>query len=238
LHQPPTWIENEVEFLSALNDLGGVFVFSKHHKKYLSSIINTPLYVIKHGVDLDYFSPKENFERYDTDLIVCVGSWLRNHQLMFDLWNRLIQKRPSLKLVIVASKDAFKNDGFQSLLELPNVFYREGLSSDKLLELYRNAAIHILPLNDGVANNALVESLSAGCPVLVSDVGAVREHLPEGYYGLVQKYDVDAFFNKTFELLDNHELRNQISSDLRRFSLSYLDWNQISCQLLKAIKDS
>lgn len=235
LHQPPSWYEKEVGFIDHLNGLGGVFVFSKLMRDYFDSIIDSPVYAIYHGVDYGFFNPGHNPTSHDSKSIICVGNWYRDFELLNECWSRLTQFDQDLQLTLIASNEALKNEYFQVLVKKPNVYHKVGLSSVQLLDAYQQACLHMLPLADGVANNALVESLATACPLVVSDVGSTREYLPSNHSGLARKGDVEDHFNKSVNLLTDSKLRNELALKQRAFATADLSWSAISEQVLKAI---
>jgi len=225
LHQPRAWFENESGFISHLNGLGGVFVFSKQMKAYLDKLVDAPVVSIMHGVDLDFFNPGINQVTRNGKSIICVGNWYRDFELLSKCWSRLHQFDQDLKLTLITSNEALKNEWFQSLIQQPNV----------VLESYQSACLHLLPLSDGVANNALVESLATACPVLATNIGSVSEYVPQDHFGLANKGDVEDHYQKTISLLSDSKLRNEMARNQRRFALSHLSWSNISQQVIAAV---
>jgi glycosyltransferase involved in cell wall biosynthesis len=66
------------------------------------------------------------------------------------------------------------------LSRFDNVHTHRGIDDDTLAELYRNADVLLLPLTDSTANNALLEGMASGLPLVATDLPAVRAYLPEG----------------------------------------------------------
>jgi glycosyltransferase involved in cell wall biosynthesis len=204
-------------------------------KLFWESKIDSPVYKIMHGVDCNFFKPNANIKTQNEKSIICVGSWCRDFNLLYELWLRLYQFDPGLSLTLISSNDALKNEGFNKLLKLPNVTHKTGLDSNQLLEAYQSAYLHVLPLSDGVANNALVESLATACPVLVTDAGSSIEYIPSNHFGLAIKGDVDDHYQKAVTLLRDPKLRNDMAIMQRQFALSNLSWPNISQYVLNVI---
>jgi glycosyltransferase involved in cell wall biosynthesis len=76
-----------------------------------------------------------------------------------------------------------------------------GLSDEQLLEEYRQAWVVLLPLIDATANNALLESMACSLPVVVSDVGGIRDYAGPECGALCPPRDVQAHAAATIELL-------------------------------------
>ncbi|MFN5323896.1 MAG: glycosyltransferase [Bacteroidota bacterium] len=235
LHQPVVWIENEGDFIRHLNGLGGVFVFSKQMKSYLDQLIDAPIVSIMHGVDMDFFNPGTSQITRNSKSIICVGNWFRDFELLSNCWSHLHQFDQDLKLTLISSSEALKDIWFQKLIQQPNVVHKTGLESIQLLEAYQTSCLHLLPLLDGVANNALVESLATGCPVLTTNTGSVNEYLPQDHFGLAKKGDVEDHYLKTISLLSNSDMRNDIALKQRQFAMNHLSWQNIGQQVMSAL---
>ena len=61
-----------------------------------------------------------------------------------------------------------------SLTKTANTTFMYGISDPELRKLYNRSRFSFLPLLDAVANNALLEGLSMGKQILVSDLPASR----------------------------------------------------------------
>ena len=79
----------------------------------------------------------------------------------------------------------------------------------------------IMPLHDATANNAVLESLACGLPLVVSDVGAVRDYVnPEGT-ALIQPYDSQSMAQVVLDLFDSPHTRKAMSEISREQALNF-----------------
>jgi glycosyltransferase involved in cell wall biosynthesis len=83
---------------------------------------------------------------------------------------------------------------------------------------------------------ALLEAMSCGCAVLVSDVAGAGE-IVNGENGLKVRLNTpDEYIREYAEnivaLAQNHELRSSLGGAARRFILREHDWSRIGAQVL------
>jgi phosphatidyl-myo-inositol dimannoside synthase len=75
----------------------------------------------------------------------------------------------------------------------------------------------------------LVEALGCGCPVVASDLPAVRDVIADGESGrLVPPGDAQALAAVIVELLDAPERRRSLADKGRRHCRETFDWSQIA----------
>jgi glycosyltransferase involved in cell wall biosynthesis len=94
---------------------------------------------------------------------------------------------------------------------------------------YRRAALLVLPSREEGFGLVLVEALGCGCPVVASDLPAIRGLLNEGQSGrLFRAGDAGDLALTVTELLADSESRNALAENGRQHVLSRYDWNTIS----------
>jgi glycosyltransferase involved in cell wall biosynthesis len=102
---------------------------------------------------------------------ITVGHWLRDWQLFRSVALAL----PSFTFEVVAPQAV-------DLEGLPNVRHHRNIKDVRLADLYRSSDILFLPLTESTANNALLEGIASGLPVVATNLEAVRAYIagPEG----------------------------------------------------------
>src|SRR5262249_26574378 len=121
------------------------------------------LQVILHGVDIEFFCPFEPRPETKTFRCITVGHWLRAWKVLCQIADAL----PDMTFDVVTDRET-------DLRQLSNVQIHRGIDDEALASLYRNADALLLPLIDSTANNALLEGIACGLPVVVTDLPAVR----------------------------------------------------------------
>jgi glycosyltransferase involved in cell wall biosynthesis len=170
--------------------------------------------VILHGIDTDYYRPAPGEKDENVFKCVTVGQWLRDYETLQNVAESL-QDHPSIEFHVVSSVNLGKN--------LRNVIVHRNISDDALLNLYQRAALLFMPLKDATANNAIMEGMACGLPVLTSDLPSTREYLKNSAALLVSHSDVDIFRNHILDLAHNREKCIAYGESSRQWALE-LSW--------------
>ena len=93
-----------------------------------------------------------------------------------------------------------------------------------------------MPLTDATANNGILESMACGLPMVVSDVGAVRDYVNQESAFILPAFNARIMAEKIIELLSNHAQRDKISQQARIQSLKFA-WPKI-IERLQNVYDS
>ena len=109
--------------------------------------------------------------------------------------------------------------------EHPNLIYKSGISEEELLSLYQSASVLLMPLQDATANNAILEGMSCGLPIVVTDVGAVRDYVDPACGRLVAPYQARAMSEAVIDILDDESARIRMSSKCREHALQF-SWEE------------
>ncbi len=142
--------------------------------------------VVLHGVDADFFSPAPGAPAAPRGRFRCVtvGHWLRDWTAVRAVAERFAGDA-GLEFHVVSAHDS-------GLGGLPNVVTHRGLSDVALRDLYRASDVLFLPLTASTANNALLEGIASGLPVVSTALESVRAYLPGGEGVLVERNTPDA----------------------------------------------
>ncbi len=163
------WIHNKQYFL-------GGFVFSDYQKKYLKSIdCDKNIHLVMHPTKMNVrrwsftqYMQKQNF--------LHVGIHCRNINFFLNVARR--RKNTDHYLMIAARNEdyemnitACKKSGVELVKRLDSHAYQTALAS----------SIVFINLIDAAANNTILECIARGTPILINDVGGVKEYVGEDY---------------------------------------------------------
>jgi len=109
-----------------------------------------------------------------------------------------------------------------------NVSVMEGVKKEKLVEIYQNSHVFVLPSVYGESFGiVLLEAMASKTPVVASDDGGINELIKNEKTGfIVKKGDAGKLSEKIAELLLDQNLSKKISSAAFREVKKY-DWKNI-----------
>ena len=168
-HQPPKLARKLVrgDLLRWVDHI--VLVSPSQVPFFLEYVPGDRLHVILHGIDIEFFHPPESRSEGRNFRCVTAGHHLRDWNVL----GRIACALPDVIFDVVTGAET-------GLSGFDNVHIHRGIDDEALAELYRAVDVLLLPLTDSTANNALLEGMASGLPVVATDLPAVRAYLPEG----------------------------------------------------------
>lgn len=235
LHQPPAWLRQHWPDFSAFDGLRSLICLSGEQQRFFAETSTTPALLIKHGVRHDFFTPAGSVEQGAAPRLLFVGQWLRDFETLHASMQRVWSTRPEVELDCV-TLDRFRHlPGLRELAMDSRTRWHAGISAEALRELYRQATILFLPLSDATANNAVVEAMACGLPVVSSAVGGIGEYVPADGATLCPVGDDAAHAAAALTWLDDAERRSAAGRVCRNFAEQQLDWPAIAKGLLSRL---
>jgi glycosyltransferase involved in cell wall biosynthesis len=193
--------------------------------------IGKPVEIIRNGVDTEKYSLGDAEEKSDKFEILIVGKHVpaKNHSLLIEAASEF----ENLKLLIPSEgplTDQLKKQAQE--LDVDAEFLGR-VPEEQLVQLYRRADLFCLPSENEGLPLSMLEAISCGTPVLVSDVGDNTEVVAEASAGAVLK---DSTPDNVFSGLRNTKEQDleKMSFSAREYSIENLDWERIAQQYNEA----
>lgn len=192
----------------------------------------TAVSVVWNGVDEKRFYPLRN--RVLKDKYVLYTGILRARKGLFDLLDcaeQVCSVDPIVKFVICGTGPFFgkveseiQRKGLNGKVILPGHVTR-----DKLIELYQNATIHVVPSHYEGLPTVLLEAMACGLPVVATDIGGNREVITNGVDGfLVPPKTPKVMAETMLKLLGDDGLRESAGIAARKTIENYYTWDKIA----------
>jgi glycosyltransferase involved in cell wall biosynthesis len=220
LHQPSKYLR---EWLpgAGLPRFDLVTTMSDYQTRFLAyTLPQTPVVTVHHGVDTRFFRPnQQTVSREGPIKLLAVGQWLRDYDLAFAALDRLVAEGLEFEYRVV-SQTIEPN-------AVPDyVTVLQGISDDELLDEYIKCDIFFMPLAAATANNALLEAMACGRPVVTTDVGGLPEYIGHEA-GVLCPSDPELLVEGLRPLLLHESLRRQMERAARE-NAERFSWERIA----------
>ncbi|MCB0177004.1 MAG: glycosyltransferase family 4 protein [Anaerolineae bacterium] len=225
-HLPPYGLNRVIQRDSHLRQLSAVVCVGRNQQEFFNKLVDPDrVFFVPLGVDTDYFTPPASFEDRDPDLCLFVGSNYRDFPTFRGVIELVSYLRPQTRFLAVTSAKAAEQIGSH-----PNLCVRSGIPEDEFRDLYRSASLMVMPLHEATANNAILEAMACGLPLVISDVGAIRDYVNPESGAILPPHDSRCMANTVLGLLEAPSNRQQMSKHARENALQ-LAWPKVVKQL-------
>jgi glycosyltransferase involved in cell wall biosynthesis len=176
-----------------------------------SRIQYTPL-----GVDTDWFHPAAD-RRNDVSAplrAIMVGRTERDHGFLAEILRKIPAKQFTMHIATAPEYFAYY-DGLAHVRLLPFI------SDAELLHMYQHADLLIMPMLDCTANDAMLESMACGTPVMTNPVGGVPEYVSRDCNYVLEHKSATEWTDCIMDLVQNRTqlftLREKVRAWAERF---------------------
>lgn len=219
-----------------LSKLDAIITPSSNELAYFEQYLPNRVFFIPHGVDLDFFCPDRDFSieaKSQPPRCVFCGVWLRDIRTLAQTIDEVLARNKSIQFDLVIPKQARSNQDLYRIARHSQVNWHSNLSDEQLRSLYRQGSMLFLPLIDSTANNALLEAISCGLPVVSNQVGGVPDYTRDTFAELLPVGDIDGLTQAILRLADDPQEQANKGKAARSFAQDNLSWKQIAAQTLE-----
>ncbi|MFJ9410122.1 glycosyltransferase family 4 protein [Streptomyces sp. NPDC101393] len=220
----------------ALEKISARIAVSEYARRTLVEHLGGDAVVIPNGVDVDFFAraePKAEWQGHTIGFIGRIDEPRKGLPVLMKALPTILAEVPDARLLV-----AGRGDEEEAVAELPaelrsRVEFLGMVSDEDKARLLRSVDVYVAPNTGGESFGIiLVEAMSAGAPVLASDLDAFAQVLDQGEAGeLFANEDAAELAAAAVRLLGDPErlaeLRERGSKHVRRF-----DWSTVGADIL------
>jgi len=202
--------------------LHGKIAVSESARGFVSSYFPGDYHIIPHGIDLGRFSsevPPMN-ELHDGKLNILFVSRLEERKgvrYLLKAYRGIKKKLPNTRLIIVGPGKISRYKNWAKDRNLTDVVFAGYVSNTDIVRYYEAADIFCIPaVGRESFGIVLLEAMSAGKPIVATNIAGYSAVLDHGVEGLlVPPKDVKSLEEALLSLLENPDLRQQMGSQGR-----------------------
>lgn len=217
VHNVASMLDETYNFQKRFKNFDALILMSETQRPYFErvGVPSGKIHVVLHGIDCNFFKPSVSGGKDAPFTLLTVGSWQRNFNILKEICIQL-GKVSDIKVRIISSKQ------FKHLFEgLKNVTFQSGLSDEELLQAYQQASCFLMTANDATANNALLEALACGLPIVTERVGGIPEYVNDECALFCD--NINAFIDNIIKVSASSQLQEEMGLAARKRA-EQLDW--------------
>ncbi|ACK72618.1 glycosyl transferase group 1 [Gloeothece citriformis PCC 7424] len=223
-HQPPELLDSLLA-KEVIPHLDAITVVSPQQVSYFSQLTEPhKIHSILHGIDINYFKPDNSLKENGKFKCLTVGRYLRDFEVLRQVAEKL-ENYENIEFHVVSSVAT-------EVENLANVTVYRDIDDASLLTLYQQSNTLFLPLINSTANNALLEGIACGLPVITTRLPSVQDYLSDQAAFFIPKNDPEQFVEAILNLA-NHSQLCQTMGESARNRAKELDWQLIVSQYEK-----
>jgi glycosyltransferase involved in cell wall biosynthesis len=229
-HQPPSWWQKHNVAMHSLKNLNALIVMSSAQEAFFKeNLPSVRVYFIRHGVDQEFFSPNSNpcCGENDPPRFIFCGTWLRNLPIFVEVVETVLKRNPDVGFDCVVPL-LQHGSPLERLKLFEQVRWHSGLSDEQLRDLDRAALGLVMPLFDAGANNAVLEAMACGIPIISSMVGGVPDYTQPAFADLYPPEDSDGIVDRVLFFCRHPEEAYKRGLEARRFTEQNLTWDSVA----------
>ena len=180
---------------------------------------------VPHGIDTDRFCPGADLPSREIVRLITVGHHMRDWKAL----DKIIDQCQKLKLPVqfdIVTREHFLSTSTES----PYVQFHRGIPEERLIQLYREADALLIPVCDATANNAALEALACGTPVISTMVGGMPDYIDDSCGWLFEKGEVAKIVELIGEICNDPQVASLRRSAARTKALDF-SWECVASKM-------
>lgn len=211
-------------------------VLSQHSRKELEKAgIKKNICIIPHA-NFSYYS-KYNDLATERKIYNKVGFFGRINKykgldVLLESWGMIKDTNPKLKLLVAGNGDCQEYVGsfnrYKDSMEICNRW----ISDEEVAKLLSSVDLIILPYIEASQSGVIPLAFALGKPVVVTNVGGLKEQVPDGCGLIIPPNNPKALSDAICELYNNPSKILDMGADARIYAQNVLSWDKSAAILL------
>ncbi len=228
-HQPPEILHTLIN-TDVLKFIDHAIVLSRLQADDLARFMpRDSISELLHGIDVEYFRPDTSRKEKDKFICLSVGNWLRDYDTVIAVSERM-RKYPNIEFHIVSAKVSPPE-------EPGNIHVHKNISDESLLHLYQKADVFFMPMLDATANNAILEALACGVPIITTRLSGIESYISAKEAILIEPGNPALYQDAILTLFCDRTILPRMSERARARAVE-LSWENFARQIEHIIVDS
>lgn len=242
LHQPYSWwLDSGVDLHTFFSKVDALIVLSSSELALFSEILGEKVHFVPHGIDTDFFHPLDKSKTGSVtsqapQRCLVVGHWMRDFATLIEVVNRFVAENSKVCFDLVvpdmSARSLDVEERLQSLSTHQQVNRYVGIDDLKLRDLYQNANLLFLPLRESTANNAILEAMGCGLPIVTNHTGGVADYIDDDFSRICAPGDYDSMLIAINDILSDVTLQAQMRKAARQHAEKDFSWDIVGRKLV------
>jgi glycosyltransferase involved in cell wall biosynthesis len=232
-HQPAGWWRIMHNHPKSIAGLDALIVCASREIVYFEQFLPGKVFFIPHGIDINFFTPRQETIKSSTrPHCIFSGKWLRDLETLAQVIDKVLAQNPRIVFDMLVPANNRQDPTFFRIARHEQVFWHSSLSDLQLREIYQQASMLVLPLIDCTANNALLEAIACGLPIISNQIGGLPDYTRDTFADLLPVGDAEGMAQAILKLADDAQEREKRGKAARSFAEQNLSWEKVAVQTL------
>ncbi len=226
---------NKIVLKRNLQSAEKIFATSNTIVEYIHKVVDIPVTIIPFGVDLTQFKPAAKLPLFEEGTLVIAAIKVLESIYCMDIlikaFAELIVLHPTKKLGLLLVGEGSLRAELEVLCEKlkikEQVIFTGRVNFSEVAAYFNTADIFVNISEYESFGVSVIEASACEKPVIVTDVGGLREVVDEGITGYrIEVHDVGATVQALEKLVVNPSLRTEMGKNGRKKVQALFDWKQ------------
>jgi glycosyltransferase involved in cell wall biosynthesis len=222
IHNVADYLASNFPSRNILRKVDGFILMAPEQQSFLldAGVPRERCRFIPHGINCEVFRPCEQQVYPAKVKLVHVGSYLRDFEVLAEL-THLLGGYP-VEFHILTSRSIREQHGFAD-----NVIWYHGISQVDLVKLYQSGQILLMTAKAATANNALLEGMACGLPVVCQNIEGLKAYVTPECAEVAVDCSAEALAKVIRDLLANPDRLSSMARAARMHAES-LSWESVA----------